>query len=133
MEHGPMTTTSQTRCDDTTGGNIQNTSAKAGKGRRFNLLDLARLTFQLEGVERAFDVEHATPEQFNAFAASVADVEDVDVKVWPLEVRRDFINTLWQFCLTEGFDFPLTEVAHEAASETDGAQVLNTRHNNATL
>ena len=116
-----MTTTSQTRCDDTTGGNIQNTSAKAGKGRRFSLLDLARLTFQLEGVEQAFDVEHATPEQFNAFAASVADVEDVDVNVWPLEVRRDFINTLWQFCLTEGFDFPLTEVADEAASEAEGA------------
>ena len=84
-------------------------------------MDLHRLTFQLEGVERAFDVEHATPEQFNAFAASVADVEDVDVKVWPLEVRRDFINTLWQFCLTEGFDFPLTEVADEAASEAEGA------------
>ena len=117
-----MTTTSQTRCDDTTGGNIPNTSAKAGKGRRFSLLDLARLTFQLEGVEQAFDVEHAMPEQFDAFAEAIAeDFENVDRTVWPLEVRRDFINTLWQFCLTEGFDFPLTEVASETASEAAGA------------
>ena len=85
-------------------------------------MDLHRLTFQLEGVEQAFDVEHATPEQFDAFAEAMAeDFENVDRTVWPLEVRRDFINTLWQFCLTEGFDFPLTEVADEAASEAEGA------------
>ena len=80
-------------------------------------MDLHRLTFQLEGLEQTFDAETCTPEQFNAFAAEMADVEDVDVNVWPLEVRRDFINTLWQFCLTENFDFPLTEVPDEAAQE----------------
>ena len=112
-----MTTTSQNKCAGTTGGNIQNTSAKPAKGKRFNLLDLHRLTFQLEGLEQTFDVETCTAQQFNAFVVEVAEVEDVDSDVWPLEVRRDLINELWQFCLTNGFDFPLTEVADEAAQE----------------
>ena len=80
-------------------------------------MDLHRLTFNLEGLEQTCDVETATAEQFNAFASEMADVEDVDVTVWPLEVRRDFVNNLWDFCLTESFDFPLTEVADEAAQE----------------
>lgn len=115
-----MTTTSQNKCDDTTDGNIQNTSgkhAKRGVPAKYQLLDLSRLTFNLEGVEQAINVETATPEQFNAFASEVADVEDVDVTVWPLEVRRDFVNNLWEFCLAEGFEFPLTEVPDEAALE----------------
>jgi hypothetical protein len=112
-----MTTTSQNKCDDTTGGNTRNTSAKPAKAKRFNLLDLHRLTFQLEGQEQVCDVETATPEQFNALASEVADVEDVDTNVWPLEVRRDFVNNLWDFCLTEGFDFPLMEVTDEADQE----------------
>lgn len=111
---------SQTKCNDTTDGNIQNTSgkhAKRGVPAKYQLLDLHRLTFRLEGVEQACDVETATPEQFNAFVVEVAEVEDVESDVWPLEVRRDLINELWDFCLTEGFDFPLTEVADEAAQE----------------
>ena len=115
-----MTTTSQNKCGDTTGGNIQNTSGKPAKEKRFRLVDLHRLIFELGDGEQ-FDVETAPAEQFNIFASAVADVEDVDVNVWPLEVRRDFVNNLWQFCLTEGFDFPLTEVADEAASEAEGA------------
>lgn len=120
-----MTTTSQTKCDDTTGGNIQNTSgkpAKKGAQARYRLLDLRRLTFQLEGLEQTFDVETCTPEQFDAFAASVAeDFEHVDRSVWPLEVRRDLINELHDFCLTEGYDFPLTEIQPEAATQAEGA------------
>jgi len=68
-------------------------------------------------VEQVFDVETCTAAQFNAFVVEVAEVEDVDSSVWPLEVRRDLINELWQFCVTNGFDFPLTEVADEAAQE----------------
>jgi hypothetical protein len=120
MERGPVTTTSQNKCDDTTGGNIQNTSGKAAKrevSAKFKLLDLHRLTFQLDGLDQVLDVETATAEQFNALAIAFADVEDVDTTVWPLEVRRDLINELWEFCLTEGYDFPLTEVADEAAQE----------------
>ncbi len=107
---------SQTKCNDTTSGNIQNTSGKAAKKAipaKFRLLDLHRLTFQLEEQEQTLNVETCTPEQFNAFASEVADVEDVDVNVWPLEVRRDFVNNLWKFCEAEGFDFPLTEIADE--------------------
>lgn len=106
---------SQPKCNDITGVSIQNTSGKAK--RKYVLLDMHRLTFQLEGVEQATDVETATAEQFNAFASAMADVEDVDVNVWPLEVRRDLINDLWDFCLAEGYDFPLTEVPAEAAQE----------------
>lgn len=115
---------SQTRCNDTTGANIPNTSGKAAKREvpaKYRLLDLHRLTFQLEGHEQPCDVETATPLEFNAFASEVADVEDVDTAVWPLEVRRDFVNNLWTFCETEGFEFPLTEAADETASEAEGA------------
>jgi hypothetical protein len=115
MEHGRME--SVTKCNDTTGGNIQNTSGKGAKRGKYQLLDLHRLTFQLDGLEQAIDAETATAEQFNAFALAFADVEEVDVTVWPLEVRRDLINELYDFCLTEGYDFPLTEVADEAAQE----------------
>ena len=111
---------SQTRCNDTTDGNIQNTSAKGAKKgipAKYQLLDLHRLTFRLEGMEQVFDVETATPEQFHAFASAVADVEDVDTATWPLETRRDLVNELWDFCFNENFDFPLTEVADETAQE----------------
>jgi hypothetical protein len=113
-----MTTTSQTRCDDTTGGNTLNTSEKPAKAKRFSLMDLHRLIFQLEGLEQTFDVETCSASQFDAFAEAMAeDFENVDRTVWPLEVRRDFVNNLWNFCLTEGYDFPLTEVADKAAQE----------------
>ena len=105
------------KCNDTTGENIPNTSAKGVKEGRYKLIDLHRLTFNLEGLEQTFDAETATPEQFEAFAEAIADTEDVDIAVWPLEVRRDLINELWEYCLTEGYDFPLTEVADEAAQE----------------
>ena len=110
---------SQTRCNDTIGANIPNTLGKRAKKAipaKYRLLDLRRLIFKLGDGERC-DVETCTAEQFNTFASAVADVEDVDVTVWLLEVRRDFINNLWDFCVTEGFDFPLTEVADEAAQE----------------
>ena len=106
---------SQIKCNDTTGENIPNTSGKA-KGK-YQLLDLRRLTFRLDEVEHPIDAETATAEQFNAFADAVADTEDVDITVWPLEERRDLINEVYELCLTEGYDFPLTEVADEAAQE----------------
>jgi hypothetical protein len=117
-----MTTTSQTKCDVTTDGNIPNTSVKEkqAKTKKFSLLDLHRLTFNLEGVEQTLNVETASPSQFNVFASEMADVEDVDVNVWPLEVRRDFVNDLWNFCLTNEYEFPLTEVVSEDASEAKG-------------
>jgi len=108
------------KCNDTTGENIPNTSAKGVRGKqqgRYQLLDLHRLTFKLDGLDQVLDAETSTAEQFNAFVVEVAEVEDVDSTVWPLEVRRDLINELWQFCLTESFDFPLTEVTEEAAQE----------------
>lgn len=114
----------QTKCNDTTGESTPNTSAKGAKRgvpAKYQLLDLHRLTFRLEGMDQVFDVETATPEQFEAFAEAFADVEDVDIAVWPLEVRRDLINELWEFCVNENFDFPLTEVAAEPASEAEGA------------
>jgi hypothetical protein len=110
---------SVTKCSDTTDGNIQNTSGKAKRAvpGKYQLLDLHRLTFKLEELDQVLDVETATAAQFEAFAEAVADTEDVDISVWPLEERRDLINELYDFCLTEGYDFPLTEVADEAAQE----------------
>jgi hypothetical protein len=123
MEHGLME--SVTKCNDTTGENIPNTSGKKGAKAtlqgRYQLLDLRRLTFQLDGLDQVLDVETATPEQFNAVVEAFADIEDVDIAVWPLEVRRDLINELYEFCLTEGYDFPLTELVDEAALEAAGA------------
>jgi hypothetical protein len=90
---------------------------KPAKVKKFSLADLRRLTFQFEGIDQVFDVETATPEQFNAWATEMADVEDVNVTVWPLEVRRDLINELWAFCQSNGFEFPLTEVEDKSASD----------------
>lgn len=111
---------SQIKCSDTTDASILNTSVKHAKKvtqAKYRLLDLHRLTFRLDGLDQAIDVETATPEQFSIFAEAFADVEDVDLTVWPLEVRRDLVNELWDFCLTEGYDFPLTEIAAEVAQE----------------
>ncbi len=108
---------SQTKCNDTTSENTLNTSGKGRVERKFKLTDLNRLTFQLEGQEQALDVETCTPEQFNAWVTEMADVEDVDVNVWPLEVRRDLINDLWDFCQSNEYEFPLTEVEDKQALE----------------
>jgi hypothetical protein len=108
---------SQNKCNDTTEESTLNTSGKGRDVRKFKLIDLHRLTFTLEEGERPIDVETATPEQFNAWTSDVADVADVDTLTWPLEVRRDLINDLWEYCLTEGYAFPLTEVADETATE----------------
>ena len=111
---------SVTKCSATTEESIQNTSGKGAAKRppgKYQLLDLHRLTFRLDGAEQAIDVETASAEQFDAFAEAFADVEDVNREVWPLEVRRDLINELWEFCLTEGYDFPLTEIPVEAAQQ----------------
>jgi hypothetical protein len=102
---------SQTKCSATTGENTRSTSAKAKKDTgKYRLVDLNRLTFNLDGVEQVLDVETATPEQFQAFASAQSDIEDVDVSVWPLEVRRDFVNELWEFCSANSYEFPLTEM-----------------------
>jgi hypothetical protein len=111
---------SQTRCSDTTGANIPNTSGNPARGK-YTLSDLHRLTFRLEDMEQVFDVETCTAEQFNAFAEAVSDVEDVDIMVWPLEERRNLVNEVWDFCLAENFDFPLTEITGKSASEAEGA------------
>ena len=107
---------SQTKCNATTSANTPNTSGKGRGERKFKLTDLNRLTFQLEGHEQTFDVETATPEQFNAWVVEMADVEDVDVNVWPLEVRRDLINDLWEFCQSNEYEFPLTEIEDKPAT-----------------
>jgi hypothetical protein len=118
-EYGRME--SQTKCNDTTGENIQNTSgkkgAKAPQQGRYKLSDLHRLTFKLEELDQVLDAETCTAEQFDAFADAVAETEDVDISIWPLEERRDLINEVYDFCLTEGYEFPLTEIADKAAQE----------------
>jgi hypothetical protein len=109
---------SQTKCNDTTSENTPRTLEKGSQAKRkYTLSDLNRLTFQLEGVEQTLDVETCTPEQFNVFISEMVEVEDVDVNVWPLEVRRDLVNDLYDFCLTNGYEFPLTDVKVEAAPE----------------
>src|SRR6266571_1269297 len=111
---------SQIKCSDITEESTPNISEKGKVAKRkFTLSDLNRLTFQLEEVEQTLDVETCTPEQFNAFASEMADVEDVDVKVWPLEVRRDFVNDLWDYCLTNSYEFPLTDAEDKPASEEE--------------
>jgi len=63
-------------------------------------------------------VEECTAEQFNLFAQAVAEVEDVDTSVWPLEERRNLVNELWNFCQAENFAFPLTDRDTELGTPT---------------
>jgi hypothetical protein len=108
---------SQIKCNATTSANIPNTSGNRAKGK-YTLNDLHRLTFNLEGVEKTFNVEECTAEQFNLFAQEVAEVEDVDVSAWPLEERRNLVNELWHFCQAENFEFPLTDRDTEEGTPT---------------
>lgn len=48
----------------------------------------------------------------------MADIEDVDVTVWPLEERRNLVNELWDFCIAENFEFPLTDTDAEESIQT---------------
>jgi hypothetical protein len=50
------------------------------------------LKFKLDGVVETLNVEECTAEQFNIFAQAVADVDNVDTSVWPLEERRNLVN-----------------------------------------
>jgi hypothetical protein len=114
---------SQIKCNDTTNENIPNTSAVEANARystrgKYTLSDLHRLTFNLDGVGETLNVEECSAEQFNAFAQAVADVEDVDVSVWPLEERRNLVNELWDFCQAENFEFPLTDSDAEETIQT---------------
>lgn len=115
---------SQIKCEGTTNENIPNTSgpevanARYTTKGKYTLLDLHRLTFHLEGIEETLNVEECTAEQFNAFAQAVADVEDVDTLVWPLEERRNLVNELWVFCEQEKFDFPLIDTDVEESTPT---------------
>ena len=108
---------SQIKCNDTTSANIPNTSGNRAKGK-YTLSDLHRLTLNLEGVEETLNVEECTAEQFNLFAQAVAEVEDVDVSVWPLEERRNLVNELWHFCQAENFEFPLNDRDAEEGTST---------------
>ena len=117
---------SQIKCNATTSANIPNTSGNRAKGK-YTLSELHHLTFSLEGVEETLNVEECTAEQFNLFAQSVAEVEDVDTSVWPLEERRNLVNELSNFCQAENFEFPLndrdTEEGTPTAPLTDEAPV----------
>src|SRR5260221_13753046 len=73
-------------------GSEQKTDPGAEKlSRYFTLLDLARLTFSLDGV-LVLNAQDATNEQFAALAEIVANVTNVEA--WYLEERRDFLNGL---------------------------------------
>jgi hypothetical protein len=108
---------SQIKCNATTSANIPNTSGNRAKGK-YTLSDLHRLTFTLEGVEETLNVEECSAEHFNLFAQAVAEVEDVDTAVWPLEERRNLVNELWDFCQAQNFAFPLTDRDSEESTPT---------------
>lgn len=78
--------------------------------RYFSLLDLARLTFSLDG-QLVLNAETATNEQFAALAEIVANVTNVEA--WHLEERRDFLNGLYAWCLAHNYEFPFTEIGEE--------------------
>ena len=89
----------------------QKTGHAGGKSSRyFNLLDLARLTFSLNG-EQTLNAEDATDEQFAALAEIVANVSNVEA--WHLEERRDFLNGLHAWCVEHDYEFPFTEIGEE--------------------
>jgi spore cortex formation protein SpoVR/YcgB (stage V sporulation) len=75
--------------------------------RRFKeIRDLLYIEFCLDGFHD-ISVYDALPVQMNVLAETYANVSNVDVNVWPIEERLDFVNNLWDFCQKRGYQFPL--------------------------
>jgi hypothetical protein len=75
--------------------------------RRFKeIRDLLYIEFSFDGIE-VISVYDALPPQMDRLANMYANVSNVNVDVWPVEERLDFVNNLWDFCQKKGYKFPL--------------------------
>lgn len=70
------------------------------------ITDLLHLEFSFDGME-VINVYDALPSQMDKFARMYANISNVDVDLWPVEERLDFVNKLWDFYQKLGLQFPL--------------------------
>ena len=75
--------------------------------KMFQLADLSRLTFKKNDGQEG-DVWASTADEFQAFIHRFGKVDNVDISVWPVFDRLDYVNELWQFCQQRRYRFPFT-------------------------
>ena len=82
----------------------QKTSQEQRKFSRIR--DLLYIDFSFDGIE-IISVYSAMPSQMDKLANMYFNISDVNVEIWPVEERLDFVNHLWDFCQKKGYKFPL--------------------------
>ena len=71
----------------------------------FQLSDLPRLTWKAsDGSER--DVWSSEASDFQTYVQQFGKVENVDVTVWDVFDRLDYVNELYAYCQNNGFQYP---------------------------
>jgi len=64
------------------------------------------LDFSFDGIEY-ISIYHAMPPQMDKLANMYFNVLGVNIEVWPVWDRLDFVNALWDFCREKNYRFPL--------------------------
>jgi hypothetical protein len=71
----------------------------------FSLPDLPRLTWKAsDGSER--DVWSSEASDFQTYVQQFGSVANVDVTVWDVFDRLDYVNELYVYCQNNGFQYP---------------------------
>jgi len=90
--------------------------AEVSSERMFQLSDLPRLTWkQNDGNEH--DVWTSSAEVFQTHVQQFGSVSNVDVTVWSVFDRLDYLNELYVYCQNNGFQFPFTIKPGEQSQE----------------
>ena len=100
----------QQQSEQTTSTKQENSNLKTDQAEvesAFQLRDLSRLIFRLTD-GRECDVWSSTASDFQSFVGRFGNVENVDVTVWSVFDRLDYVNGLWQFCQGKRYRFPFT-------------------------
>ena len=87
--------------------------------KTFQLEHLPRLTWKAsDGSER--DVWSSSAEDFHAYVQQFGSIENVDVAIWDVFDRLDYVNDLCTFCQEHGFQFPFAvkpvDKSHEVSA-----------------
>jgi spore coat polysaccharide biosynthesis protein SpsF (cytidylyltransferase family) len=89
--------------------NSEHKTAQVGENqeRMFQLSDLPRLTWKRnDGSE--LDVWSSEASDFQTYIQQFGEVENVDVTVWDVFDRLDYVNELYAYCQNNGFQYPFT-------------------------
>jgi hypothetical protein len=94
----------------------QNTGQAGANERAFQLSDLPRLIWKAsDGNEH--DVWSSDASDFQTYVQQFGTADNVDVSVWNVFDRLDYVNGLFTFCQQHGFQFPFVVKPVEQSQE----------------